>query len=379
MKLTQTMSGGVMLPNGLLSQNNAAVFWKGRVALYAILKTLGIGPGDEVILPGFTCVVVPNAVHYVGASPVYADIEPDTYNLSVATVERLITERTKAILAQNTFGLSADLDPILSVAKERGLYVVEDCAHGLGGSYKGCPNGTVADAAFFSSQWSKPVSIGLGGIAYSRHEEIAARLARIAAEMSGPGLPAELMLYAQWRVRPLADNPRLHYPLVGAYRFLTRKAGLSVGSNSGIELIRPEMPAGYARRMGPLQKRMLQGELSRVGAKARRRQETAAFYDTYLKARGISTPCRPTYAEHGMLRYTIRVPNRDQLLGKAHRLQIPVGDWFISPLYPVEGDLSAWGYRRGQCPVAEQACREVINLPTDIPLSSRQLDMLFQG
>jgi dTDP-4-amino-4,6-dideoxygalactose transaminase len=363
----------------MFSSGYSFYFWKGRVALYAILKVLGVGPGDEIILPGFTCVVVPNAVHYLGAQPVYADIEADTYNLSAATVEPLITRRTKVILAQNTFGLSADLDPIIELARHHGLHVIEDCAHGLGGSYKGRPNGTVADAAFFSSQWSKPVSIGLGGMAYTRNEEIAARLAEIMANMPGPSLLAQLMLYAQWRIRPLADNPRLYYPLVGAYRFLTRKAGLSVGSNSGIELNRPEMPDGYARRMGSLQRRMLHGELARLDAKVRRRQEVAACYDAYLTSRGITTPYRSTYAEHGMLRYTVRVPHRNELLEKAHQHHIPVGDWFIAPLYPVEGDLSIWGYRRGQCPVAEQACAEVINLPTDIPLTSRQLNTLFKG
>lgn len=78
-----------------------------------------------------------------------------------------------------------------------------------------------------------------------------------------------------------------------------------------------------------------------------------------------------------MLRYPIRVPNKPGLLENAHRLRIPLGDWFVSPLHPVEGDLSLWGYQAGQCPQAEKACAEVVNLFTDKPLSKTQLDVLF--
>jgi hypothetical protein len=79
-----------------------------------------------------------------------------------------------------------------------------------------------------------------------------------------------------------------------------------------------------------------------------------------------------------MLRYAVRVPDKETFLAQAKRLHIPVGDWFVSPLHPVIRDLSQWGYQAGQCPLAEQACREVVNLPTDRPLSHRQLTTLFE-
>ncbi len=352
-------------------------FWKGRIALYAILKALGIGPGDEVILPGFTCVVVPNAILYLGAKPVYADIDPDTYNLSAATVEPLITRQTKVILVQNTFGLSPDLDPIMALAERDNIFVVEDCAHGLGGFYLGKRNGTIAHAAFFSTQWSKPISTGLGGVAYIRDQAIAQKIKKVAQEMPKPAISQQAMLFAQLLARPLADNPTLYYTLIDAYRFLTRKLGLSVGSNSGIELETTETPPAYARRMGPLQLRGWQRGLLLIDAKARQRRETAAYYDDFLASTNIKPPYRPPYTKHGMLRYTIRVSNKDQLLSKARQKRIPIGDWFGSPLYPVAGNLSQWGYCVGQCSAAEQACQEVINLLTDRPLSPQQLATLF--
>ena len=150
---------------------SSAHFWKGRVALYAILKTLGVGPGDSVVVPGDTCVVVPMAVHFAGAESIYADIHPATYNVALDEVERcakVSEERgrpVRAVLVQHTYGIAADIGPICEWAAERGVAVVEDCCHAMGSRYRDVRAGeespwrnlgTIGDAAFFSSQWSKP-------------------------------------------------------------------------------------------------------------------------------------------------------------------------------------------------------------------------------
>jgi len=354
-------------------------FWKGRVALYAILKSLGIEAGDEVILPGFTCVVVPNAILYLGAKPIYTDINPQTYNICAETIAPWITPRTRAIIVQNTFGLSPDLDPIMELTERKGIFVVEDCAHGLGGSYKERPAGTTAHASFFSTQWSKPISIGLGGIAYVRDEELISKVTEISMKFPAPGKKEELVLALQRLLRPLADHPALYYGLVDLYRFLTQKSGLSVGSSSGSELDTIQMPEGYLKSMGKMQRRSLRRELAMLEEKVQHRREVAAHYDAFFSKKGMAVPFQPDYAYHSMLRYPVRVPNKDAFLEKAHQLHIPVGDWFLSPLHPIRGDLSQWGYQRGQCPEAEKACAEVINLFTDHPLSYQQLSSLFPG
>lgn len=134
-----------------IPSHNISLFWKGRIALYAILKAIGIKEGDEIILPAFTCVVAVNPIIYLGAKPVYVDVDPMTYNIDVKMLERenvKTLRKAKAILAQNTFGLSSDLDAIFEIAKKYDLFVIEDCAHGFGGYYKGKPNGTIADVSF---------------------------------------------------------------------------------------------------------------------------------------------------------------------------------------------------------------------------------------
>ncbi|MEO8086120.1 MAG: aminotransferase class I/II-fold pyridoxal phosphate-dependent enzyme, partial [Bacteroidota bacterium] len=126
----------------LVSPENIFLYWKGRVGLYALLKSMNVGKGDEVIIPAFTCIVVPNAILYLGAKPVYVDIDNRTYNINVDLIEEKITPRTKVIIAQNTFGLPPDIETILKIGQKNNLRVLEDCTHGFGGHTGGLPNGT---------------------------------------------------------------------------------------------------------------------------------------------------------------------------------------------------------------------------------------------
>ena len=131
----------------------AFAFWKGRVALYAILKAVGIGPGDEIILPGYTCVMNVNPIKYLEAKPVYVDIEPVTFNIDVNLLRDKITPRTKVIIAQHTYGYPCDMNAIMEIASENGITVIEDCCLALGTKYKGKLVGTFGKAAYFSSNW----------------------------------------------------------------------------------------------------------------------------------------------------------------------------------------------------------------------------------
>ncbi len=144
-----------------LPSSQISLYWKGRVGLYAILEALDIGEGDEVILPGFTCVVVANAIIYRKARPIYVDIDPKTFNIDPQKVAAKISAKTKALLVQNTFGLSPDFEPLRQLADQHQLRIIEDNTHGFGSTYRGHQSGLLGDAAFFSSQWNKPFSTGI--------------------------------------------------------------------------------------------------------------------------------------------------------------------------------------------------------------------------
>jgi perosamine synthetase len=135
---------------------HAFAFMSGREALSACIHALGLQAGDEVILPGYTCIVVPNAFHYAGVKTVYSDIELETYGLDVAQLEAKITVKTRAILVRHLYGLVCrDYEAILDLARCHGLKVIEDCAHSTGAEYKRLKVGNRGDVAFYSSEQSK--------------------------------------------------------------------------------------------------------------------------------------------------------------------------------------------------------------------------------
>jgi perosamine synthetase len=353
--------------------DRVTLFARGRVALYAILRALGVGPGDEVILPAFTCVAVPNAILYARARPVWVDIDPETLCLDPAAVDAAISPRTRVILAQNTFGLSADLDAIMAIAARHGVTVLDDCAHGLGGRYRGRPNGATAPFSFFSMQWSKPISTGLGGIAVDRDGAVASELRALeAAALEPSGLRAaavRILLYGREHV----GGGRLFRAGRAAYRALGR-SGVLPGSSSHDELEGTAMPRGFLTRLSASQARLGSERLGGLPAATERRQSTAHRYSELLAAAGRTVAAEPANAEHGFLRYPLRVADRPSFVAAAERSGVDLGEWFISPVHPVVDALDRWGYEPGQTPTADRACREIVNLPTDPSLSDGDVD-----
>src|SRR5262249_1227967 len=161
----------------------------GRMALYFILRSMDLPAGSEIIVPAFTFLVDPEVTRVAGLTPVFADIDPVTFTLSPAAVERAITPKTRAVLPTHLYGLSCDMDPILEIARRHDLKVIEDCAHSLGATYKGRMVGTLGDASFFSFQAFKPLNTYGGGLAWMRDAELARRVGAMADQ--GPWPTAE--------------------------------------------------------------------------------------------------------------------------------------------------------------------------------------------
>lgn len=338
----------------------AKAFWKGRVAFFALLRALGIAEGDEVILPGFTCVVVPNAIRMLGAIPVYADVEAGGYNIDPALVAELVTPRTRALMIQHSFGIPARMDVLLEIAERHGLLVIEDCAHVIGVEHGGRRLGTFGDAAFFSFQWSKPYTTGLGGMAVTRDPSVAERLRAIHAEARVPPLAARVRLAAQYHAYRRIYTPRLAWLAQGVLRAASAR-GLLVGSSSASEL-EGDRPTDHGWRMGKSQEARGERLLPTVAARNRHSGAIAEHYDEAIAAAGWQPLRRPAHA--ALLRYPLPVANKDQLLDAARRARVELGSWFESPLHPVPlSKHSRFGYTIGQCPWAEIAARQMVNLP----------------
>src|SRR5947209_12843076 len=147
-----------------LGRKHAIATCNGTVALHLALTGLGVGPGDEVIVPSLTFVATANAVAYCGATPVFADSDMDTWCLSVQSVARLLSPRTRAVIPVHLYGHPCDMRPLLELTQRRGLWVVEDSAEALGATYQGRPIGSLGTVSTFSFYGNKLVTTGEGGM-----------------------------------------------------------------------------------------------------------------------------------------------------------------------------------------------------------------------
>ncbi len=148
----------------------------GTTAIHVALTAVGIQSQDEVITTPLSCVSTANPILYLNARPMFADVDPSTLNLDPTVIRKKVTTKTKAILPVHMFGHPADLDPILEIAEQHGIYLVEDAAHALGAKYKGNPVGSIGHVACFSFYGDKIITTAEGGIALTNNEELAEKM-----------------------------------------------------------------------------------------------------------------------------------------------------------------------------------------------------------
>jgi dTDP-4-amino-4,6-dideoxygalactose transaminase len=335
-------------------------FAHGRVGLYCTLKVLGVGPGDEVIVPTPTHIVVPNAVRYVGATPVYADCHMDSYCVDVAHAETLVGPRTRAIIVQHTFGNVADLDAIETFAKRHGLEILEDCVHALGATYRGRPIGSNGRAAFFSTEETKTISTTMGGLAATNDPTVAKGLREHQRDAGPP--PRDLV--AQYLVKLVAyhllTEPNVHRWPRRVYERRGRRNPLP-GPTTAEERA-GERPPGYLQRFSNAQAAVGLRQLRRLDTNIAHRRAIARRYDELLRDKMPAGVLAPPGAEPVLVRYPVRVPNRPHVV-KALSDHLVVGEWFTSVLE--ESDTPEHGgYVAGSCPRAEEVSGHLVNLPT---------------
>lgn len=350
-----------------IDAEQVSLYWKGRVALYTMLKAMGVGPGDEVVLPAFTCVVVPNAILYVGATPVYVDINPDSLCCNVEQIEKAISPNTKVILIQNMLGLSAQVPQIIALAKKHGIYTIEDCTHGFGGKHHGIFNGLWSDASFFSSQWNKPFSTGIGGMLVVNNRDLLESVNSLHSKLIKPRAKDQFILFILIWARTYILKGFTYWTLLRMYRWLSKK-GMVVGSSSAAELEGIHMPKDYVKGMSKVQCRAGIKALGTLDQVISQRKKAGISVHEWLSSQGkISVPTEHL-AQHAFLKYPILVSDRVLFMKQAEKESIPLGDWFISPLHPVLDSLKPWGLEVSNFPNAVYISKHIVNLPLDIPV-----------
>jgi dTDP-4-amino-4,6-dideoxygalactose transaminase len=285
----------------------------GTAALHLALLACGVGPGDEVITAANTYIATIFAISYVGAKPVLVDIDPESYTLDVAQVERAITERTRAIIPVHLYGQCADMDPILELAKSHKLRVIEDAAQAHGAEYKGRKAGSLGDLGCFSFYPSKNLgACGDGGAVVTNDEE----------------------LYQKLRIYRYMGQPRKHLHMV----------------------------IGYQERLDELQAAILRVKLRYLDRWNEERRRLAALYNQLLADTEVLLPKEQPYGRHVYHLYVIRVRRRDAVKARLAEAGIETQIHYPTPahLQPAYADL---GYGKGSFPITERYSGEILSLP----------------
>ncbi|WP_342545866.1 UDP-4-amino-4,6-dideoxy-N-acetyl-beta-L-altrosamine transaminase [Lysinibacillus sp. FSL K6-4013] len=312
----------------------AVAFCNGTAALHGACYAAEVGEGDEVITSPITFVASANCVRYVGGTVVFADIDPVTYNINPAQIQANITEKTKAIIPVDFTGQPADMDEIMSIAKEHNLVVIEDGAHSLGAEYKGSKVGIQADMTMFSFHPVKPITTAEGGVIVTNNKEYYKKLRKFRSH----GI--EQTSYAK-------EQGDWYYEMT--------------------EL-------GYNYRMTDLQAALGLSQMKKLDQFIERRREVAELYTEKLKImEGVITPQLLENTASGWHLYMIQLEkgNRKQIFEKMRAANIGVHVHYI-PVYwhPYYQKL---GYEKGLCPEAESWYEKALTLPIHPQISNEEI------
>jgi dTDP-4-amino-4,6-dideoxygalactose transaminase len=346
-----------------VDESKISTYWKGRVGFYAILKAFSIKKDDEVIIPAFTCVVVPNAIIYLGAKPIYVDINKQTYNTTLKHIKEAVTPKTKCIVIQNTFGLSSEMEEIITFAKEQNILTIEDCTHGFGGEYNGRPNGTYADASFFSTQWNKPFSTGIGGFVYMKNDKYLPIIKEVDKELIKPSTKEVTMLRSLFFLNSKIVTPKTYWFLIKTYRTLSKK-GIVVGSSSGEEISSTTEPKNYFKALSKFQEKKGEKNITNIESLVSTRLKNAIVFNEFLLKNNKTGVDKTLFKNHSFLKFPILVNNRIEFKENAEKANIKLGDWFVSMIHPIETNFENWNLFPEEYPVANKISQKVLNLDT---------------
>ena len=300
----------------------------GSAAGLIIMHALGVGPGDEVIVPGTSYITSAEIVALRGATPIFVECEPDTLNVDVGAVRNAITERTRGIIAVHTYGHPVDLDALAAVANEHGIWLVENCAHAFGARYAGRPVGSVGIAGFTALSRKHLSVCGTGGVAFSNDSEV-----------------AEAM-------RKTSIHGRDGYHAYESYVL------------------------GYNFRFNEIQACITCRQLDLVDEWIRVRQAHARRYVERFEAASVplELPLPRPYAEPSYLDFVVQTDRRDALREYLALRSIRTIVRYAVPchLHPVFRDM--YGHGPGMLPAVERACGRILSLPVAPDLTSDDID-----
>lgn len=352
-----------------------------RMAAWLILKGWGLKPGDEVLLPGLTYFSIPSILIAFGVTPVFVDIDPDTYLMDPADLERKITDRSRAVVPTHLYGFPCPMDPILKIAWSHNLKVLEDCAQATGARYHGKRLGSFGDATYYTFGLTKNITTLRGGMITTDDDALASFLRETLA--SHTALPLEPLLkeVAIGTAMMVATDPRiypwtLHQAIVLSQK-LTGKDLIHERFGEP-EVLYTEIPSSFAKSKA----RGLQGvvgttQLSRIDVLNGMRASHGRYLLEHLShAPGVKVPKMVEGAEPIFMSFPLQLPNRAEVTERLLALGIDTSIGYMSSC----GSLPIFaGKVRGECPNADRVAREILHIPVHPNLNRESLGWLAEA
>ncbi len=367
-------------------------FASGRAGLFAILKSLNLKSNDEIITQAYTTVAVPNAIIWAGAKPVYVDIDEETFNMDPRKLEEKITPQTRAIIIQHTFGMPGKIKEILEIARDKNIFIIEDCAHSLGAEYQGEKTGTFGDAAFFSFGRDKIISSVFGGMVVAKNIKIAEKIEKNYKSLP---YPSTKWIFQQL-FHPISFAiilPTYYFLKLGQILlFLFQKSGLLSRAYLKMEK-KGKMPENFLKKLSNASAELAIAQFDKLEKFNQHRIKIANFYSQNLKDKRRHVDVLPSdksvnskyklpfvleNLKHIFLYYTIQTPRRNEILNLAKKEKIILGNWFSGAIGPEEVNLEAAGYKIGDCPVAEKVGKQSLNLPTHQEITLKDAEKIVE-
>ncbi|MBS1715441.1 MAG: DegT/DnrJ/EryC1/StrS family aminotransferase [Armatimonadetes bacterium] len=335
----------------------------------AILRALGVGPGDEVATQAFTCLAVPEGIRATGATPVYVDTEEQGVNLCPRDLSAKLSQKTKAVIVQHTFGIPAQLSEIRSVLNERGVPFVEDCCHTLASTYVNQVVGTFGIGAFYSFEWGKPIVAGIGGSAVVHDPALRAKVEEHWESCHGPSWKSLLKVNLQYWAFERMYRPSTYWKVRATFQKLS-KAGAAEGNYHDPD----EESHEFSQRMaGPLVERLRQ-KLTSLNHVVENSRRIAGLYDEAIDRTRFRRPAVPEGGLPVYARFPLLAADKERLLARAEEARVEVADWYRTPVHPLERrEWGAVGLEPGSCPRAEKLSDEIVSLPLSLKVTDEDV------
>ena len=359
----------------------AIAFNSGRSALMAILDALEIKKDDEILIQAFTCNSAVIPILNRGAKPIFVDVD-DTLNLAPEDLTKKITQRSKAVMIQHTFGWPAQIEEINKIAKANNLYLIEDGAHSLGAKYKGKFCGTFGDAAFFSFGRDKIISSIFGGMAITINQKIGEGIKEFRDKLDYPS--------NSWIFQQLLHPIFVNYLILPAYGLNQLLGRILLGFFHQLQILskavyknekKGEIPQCFPKCLPNALAILALNQFKKLERFNEHRREIAAFYQDALKNTNFVLPLAkeggnrtPTFMRYPILTNL----NTDKTLSQARKRKIYLDDgWRKSPVVPPDTEIKKMEYTFGSCPKAEKVANSIVNLPTHINISEKEAEIII--